>query len=148
MRKKIGIILAIGSMSMLSCSQKQDATSAPATSEVEESSFVPVTLIGKKGVLAYPDFTAYMTYESENRLHWKTVTKEGKVAEGVETVSYKRINDHVFFLSWIEADGFTVSQVIDVQQGKVEAFLSFEDEESERGKRGSVATSATFTFAE
>jgi len=41
-----------------------------------------------------------------------------------------------------------VSQVIDVHQGKVEAFLSFEEEESERGKRGSVATSATFTFAE
>ncbi|MGG5576496.1 MoaF-related domain-containing protein [Myroides sp. C15-4] len=144
---KKGVVLAMVAMGILSCSQKQESTSIP-TTEVEESSFAPVTLIGKKGILTYPDFTAYMTYESENRLHWKTVTKEGEVAEGEETVSYKRINDHVFFLSWIEADGFTVSQVIDVHQGKVEAFLSFEEEESERGKRGSVATSATFTFAE
>lgn len=146
--KKTGVLLAIASMSLVSCSQKEGSTGTTTTKEVETPATAPLELIGKKGILTYPDFTAYMTYESENRLHWKTVSKEGKVAEGEEEVSYKRINDHIFFLSWIEADGFTVSQVIDVKNGKVEAFLSFNDEQSTRGKRNSLATAATFAFEE
>ena len=146
--KKTGVLLAMASMSLVSCSQKESSTGTTAPKEVEVSTVAPTELIGKKGVLTYPDFTAYMTYESENRLHWKTVSKEGKVAEGEEEVSYKRISDHIFFLSWIEADGFTVSQVIDVENGKVEAFLSFNDDQSVRGKRGSLATAATFAFEE
>lgn len=142
--KKTSILLAIALISLVSCNQKQDSTTSTAKQQVE----APVELIGKKGILTYPDFTAYMTYESENRLHWKTITKEGKIAEGEETVSYKRINDSIFFLSWIEADGFTVSQVIDVKNGKVEAFLSFDDEQSTRGKRNYLATAATFAFEE
>jgi len=146
--KKTGVLLAMASMSLAACSQKEGSTGDITTKEAETSAAAPVELIGKKGILTYPDFTAYMTYESENRLHWKTVTKEGKIAEGEEELSYKRINDHIFFLSWIEADGFTVSQVIDVNTGKVEAFLSFSDDQSTRGKRNFLATAATFTFEE
>ncbi|MBB1148653.1 MULTISPECIES: hypothetical protein [unclassified Myroides] len=145
---KIGVLCAMLPMAMFSCSQKQDSTTGAVSKEVKAPTDSVSEIIGKKGILTYPDFTAYMTYESENRLHWKTVTKEGKVAEGEETVSYKRINDHIFFLSWIESDGFTVSQVIDVLNGKVEAFLSFEDPQQANGKRNFVATAATFKFEE
>lgn len=99
-------------------------------------------LIGKKAIITYPDFKAEVTYSSDSTLHWKT-TANGTSSEGDEKIFYKPLNDHQYFLNWIEKDGFSVSQVIDLQAKKVTTFSTFADEKSERGKRESANMEGT-----
>ncbi|WP_413511600.1 MoaF-related domain-containing protein [Myroides odoratus] len=156
--KKISLLLLLASIGLSSCTQTKKQVNEQINSEINEkdnsaigrSNFKEenLELIEKKAVLTYPDFTAYMTYTSATSLHWKTVQKNGQIAEGDEVISYKKISNGIFFLNWIEKDGFTVSQIVDVQKGKVSAFLSFEDDKSEQGKRSSIFTEATFRFDE
>ena len=44
----------------------------------------------------------------------------------------KKIDGTKFFANWIEKDGTTVSQVIDVEKKTVEAFLTFNDTKGKR----------------
>lgn len=156
--KKISLLLLLTLLGLSSCTQTKEQANEQINSKINEKDNSAISrpnseeenqdLIGKKAVLTYPDFTAYMTYTSATSLHWKTIQKDGQVAEGDEVINYKKISNGIFFLNWIEKDGFTVSQIVDVQKGEVSAFLSFDDKESEQGKRSSVFTEATFRFEE
>lgn len=53
----------------------------------------------------------------------------------------KKIDGAKFFVNWIEKDGTTVSQVIDVEKKTVEAFLTFDDA---KGKRVSQMLEGTY----
>ena len=44
----------------------------------------------------------------------------------------KKIDGTMFFVSWIEKDGTTVSQIIDLEKKTVEAFLTFDDAKGKR----------------
>lgn len=103
-------------------------------------------IIGKKALLVYPDFKAEVEYLSDSTLHWKTTSPDGKVNEADETVFYKKLNDHQFFLNWIEADGLSISQVIDAKAKTVTAFGTYADDKSPRGKRSSMHLEGTFEF--
>ncbi len=113
---------------------------------VKEVASQDYKLIGKTAVLTYPELKVEVVYIDENTLHWSQVDEKGNKTEGTEKVSYKKLNGHLFFLNWIEADGFTVSQVIDLKESKVIAYLSFSDAKSERGGRTSDFTEGTFEF--
>lgn len=104
------------------------------------------SLIGKNGIISYPNMKAYVTYSSDSTLHWKTVNEKGVSNEGNEVIRYKRLNDNLHFLNWIEKDGFTVSQVIDTRNGTVKSFLSFNDDKSTRGRRSDMFVDGKFMF--
>ena len=104
------------------------------------------SLIGKKGIITFPEMKANVTYTSDSTLHWKTTDNKGVIAEGDEKISYKRLSDNLHFLNWIEKDGWTVSQIIDTKNETVKAFWSFEDDKSTRGKRSSMFVDAKFEF--
>lgn len=91
-------------------------------------------LIGKYGKITYTDFTAEVEYLNDSTVHWTAIDKTGKTNEGTEKISYKQLNDHLYFLNWIEQDGLTVSQVINTKEGEVDAFLSYKDEKSTAGR--------------
>ncbi len=98
-------------------------------------------IIGKTLVLKYDNgMTAEVSYQSKNRIHWKT-TEQGKVTgESDEAAVYTRLNTYQFFLSWIEADGSTVSQVIDLRHLTVTTFLSYADKAGRGGRASSLLT--------
>ena len=146
--KKISLLLVAVPLLLLSCKQGDSTAKETQASEAIQASESQESLIGKKGILTYPDFKAEVTYKSENQLHWKTVNAEGVVSEGEETISYKQVGDHLFFVNWIEQDGLTVSQVIDTQKGQVDAFLSYADQASSQGERSANFIQGTFQFAE
>lgn len=107
------------------------------------------TLIGKKAKITYPEFIAEPEYLSDSTLHWKTTNSNtGAVATGDEKMFYKPLGNGLFFLSWIEQDGLTVSQVIDLNQMTVTGFGSWHDEESERGRRSGGMLEGKFEFVE
>lgn len=102
-------------------------------------------LAGKTAKITYPDFSAEVQYLNDSTLHWKAVEKNGKTDEGTEHISYKQLNDHLYFLNWIEKDGLTVSQVINTKDGDVDAFLSYKDDKSPAG-RGAQFLKGKFEF--
>ena len=121
------------------CNQSCPAnTTTPATevTSVKE----PVVLIGKKALLTYPSLKAEVQYLSDNQLHWKTTDPQGQVAEQTNALTLKAINSTQYFLSWVENDGTTVSQVIDTEKGTVTAFLTYDN----NGKRISELLEGSF----
>lgn len=91
-----------------------------------------ITLIGHKALLSYPGLTANVKYLNDSTIYWKTTDEKDSVAEGTNRMVMKKIDGTKFFVSWIEKDGTTVSQVIDLEKKTVEAFLTFDDAKGKR----------------
>ncbi len=91
-----------------------------------------ITLIGHMATLSYPGLTANIKYLNDSTIYWKTTDEKDSVAEGTNRMVMKKIDGTKFFVSWIEKDGTTVSQVIDLEKKTVEAFLTFDDAKGKR----------------
>lgn len=91
-----------------------------------------ITLIGHMAMLSYPGLTANVKYLNDSTIYWKTTDEKDGVAEGTNRMVVKKIDDTKFFVSWIEKDGTTVSQIIDLEKKTVEAFLTFDDAKGKR----------------
>ena len=100
-----------------------------------------ITLIGHMATLSYPGLTANVKYLNDSTIYWKTTDEKDSVAEGTNRMVVKKIDGTKFFVSWIEKDGTTVSQIIDLEKKTVEAFLTFDDA---KGKRIAQTLERTF----
>lgn len=129
-------ILMLGAVALLaSCSgtQQNGNSDALAGNPARDS----LELIGKTLLLKYSTgMMAEVSYVSPTAVHWATFENGEATGEGDEELTYRRLNGYQFFLSWIEADGSSVSQVVDLKGFTVTAFLTFADENG-RGGRGS-----------
>lgn len=137
MKKLIPLICA--TLLLCSCTKKAE----PVTTVIPTADY---TLIGHKGKITFPEMTAEVYYENDSILHWKTTDTAGKTAEGDEKMHYQKLTDNLHFLNWIEKDGFTVSQLIDTQNGTVKAFWSFHDPKSDKARRSSLFVDGKFEF--
>ena len=144
-KMKSTILTLLIAVILFSCNNNstKDITMENKNTTLETAGF---SLIGKKGIITFPEMKANVTYTSDSMLHWKTTDNKAVVAAGDEKISYKRLSDNLHFLNWIEKDGWTVSQIIDTKSGTVKAFWSFEDDKSTRGKRSSMFVDAKFEF--
>lgn len=126
MKKIMMTVASLMMLSLVACGSKQKESA-------EEGE--PMTIVGKEVLLTYPTMTAKVKYLSEDKLHWRTTSQDGHIEEGVETLSYERIDGRKFFLNWIEQDGTTVSQVLDLDAMTVSVYMSYADADSGRGGR-------------
>ncbi|MDO5607722.1 MAG: hypothetical protein Q4G08_04610 [Capnocytophaga sp.] len=106
------------------------------------------SLIGRKAVLLYPEFKAEVSYLTDSTLHWKTILPDGTIDEGNEDAVIKKLNKHQFFLNWIEKDGTSISQIIELKDNSVFVFCTFADEENPRGGRSSAVLEGSFEFVD
>ena len=91
-----------------------------------------VSLIGKKAKLTYPNMVAEVNYLNDSTIYWKTTAANDSVSEEKDLLKIEKIDDDKFFVNWIENDGTTVSQIIDLEEKTVKAFLTFEDGSGKR----------------
>ena len=141
MKKATHMLAMVALFTACDCPNKTcEANTQTTTTEVLTT---PVNIIGKRAMLKYPALTAEVSYLSEKEIHWKTTDDKGQVAEQTNALTLKSINANQYFLSWVENDGTTVSQVIDTEKGTVTAFLTYE----EGGKRVSQLLEGTFELA-
>ncbi len=143
MKKATYILAMVALFTACDCPNKtcEANTQTPTTEAVATPA--PVNIIGKQAILKYPALTAEVSYLSEKEIHWKTTDDKGQVAEQTNALTLKSINPTQYFLSWVENDGTTVSQVIDTEKGTVTAFLTYE----EGSKRVSQLLEGTFELA-
>jgi len=146
MKKVISMLTIAALFAACGCPNKKckdnnqcDANTQTPTTEAVATP-TPVNIIGKQALLKYPALTAQVTYLSDKEIHWKTTDDKGQVSEQTNALTLKSINPTQYFLSWVEDDGTTVSQVIDTEKGTVTAFLTYE----EGGKRVSQFLEGTF----
>jgi phenolic acid decarboxylase len=65
-------------------------------------------------------------YATASDLTWEALTGPSKGSKGTEKVHAQEVAPKVFFISWLEKSGTSVSQVLDLNQMKVTAFVTFE----------------------
>lgn len=139
--KSIFKVLILVSITLLavSCNRNEQQDIPQKVDEPE------LSLIGKKITASYPEMIAEIHYISETELHWKTLDHNNQTGEGNETISYQKVGKNLYFVNWIEKTGETVSQVIDLTNNTVSVFLSYQDDDSTQGKRGSIFFEGSLT---
>lgn len=106
--------------------QEQTASSpqAAAASKVKEP---PALLIGKTLVIDYGSMLSEVRYQTDS-LYWRKLNSEGQTASwGREVPSYETFGDGRYFVTWTQADGTTVTQIVDLREHKVLASISVID---------------------
>ena len=69
-------------------------------------------------------------YLSESELQWEALAKTAEGAPKVEKEPYSsyEIGEGIYNVNWIEESGLVVSQIADLKNGKVYAFMTWPDE--------------------
>lgn len=76
-------------------------------------------LIGKTVEYRYGESVYHVTFDSDSTLHWEAIAGDEKGVVGQETYVAEFIKPGLLFISWGEANGINVSQVLDFNEGKV-----------------------------
>jgi phenolic acid decarboxylase len=76
-------------------------------------------------------------FKSATALDWEALTGPARGTKGTEAIHTLEVTPNVFFVSWLESSGTTVSQVLDLGRGRVAAFVTYDAGE---GRRSSFDT--------
>jgi phenolic acid decarboxylase len=85
------------------------------------------TLAGKSLIYRYRSgLETIGRFEAEDRLEWRGIAGAGAGRSGSEKIFVSQPREKLFFVSWVEASGTVVSQVLDLEAMRVTSFVSFE----------------------
>lgn len=101
------------------------------------------TLVGKRLHLHFPTNSSTVEYISDDHLFWSSRDSVHGYKEGEDTYHAVRIDSSVFFVNWVEADGTTVSQVLDLKEHTCQTFLTSNIFSAKKDKRVTVVLSGS-----
>ena len=119
-------------------SQKAHSEQAPSPVQATDT-----TLVGKRLHLHFPTNSSTVEYISDDHLFWSSRDSVHGYKEGEDTYHAVRIDSSVFFVNWVEADGTTVSQVLDLKEHTCQTFLTSNIFSKKKDKRVTVVLSGT-----
>ena len=119
-------------------SQKAHSEQAPSPVQSTDT-----TLIGKRLYLNFPTNSSTVEYISDDHLFWSSRDSVHGHKESEDTYHAVRIDSSVFFVNWVEADGTTVSQVLDLKARTCQAFITSNVFSKKKDKRVTVVLSGT-----
>lgn len=93
----------------------------------------PPSLVGKTVEYRYGESVYYVTFDCDSTLHWEAMAGDEIGTRENETYVAEWIEPQKLFITWGEANGIGVSQVLDFNQGKVHNHLL-------RGREASMGT--------
>ena len=109
------ILLLIGSIAFLtSCIGKGEEIPLIKTGKLE---------VGKTYVYDYGDARYEVKCLTDTTLRWECVFGEEKGRQETDRYYQKELEGNSVFVTWSEADGIGVSQVIDFNKNKVQSYL-------------------------
>lgn len=118
----------------------QKATGEQANAPVQATD---TTLIGKRLHLKFPTNNSTVEYISDSHLFWSSRDSVHGRKEGEDIYHAVRIGSSVFFVNWVEADGTTVSQVLDLKEHTCQTFLTSNIFSKKKDKRVTIVLSGT-----
>lgn len=89
------------------------------SSEKNQNVITPKNIIGKTIEYAYGESIYHVTFDSDSTMHWQAMAGDEKGAYENETYFMESIGDNKIFITWDEANGIGVAQVLDFKEGKV-----------------------------
>ena len=119
-------------------SQKAHSEQAPSPVQSTDT-----TLVGKRLYLNFPTNSSTVEYISDDHLFWSSRDSVHGHKESEDTYHAVRIDSSVFFVNWVEADGTTVSQVLDLKEHTCQTFLTSNIFSKKKDKRVTVVLSGT-----
>ncbi len=81
------------------------------------------SLIGKTVEYRYGESVYHVTFDSDSTIHWEAVAGEETGTKENETYVAEWIAPQKLFISWGEANGIGVSQVLNFEKGRVHNHL-------------------------
>ena len=109
------------------CREAQSTTQASSAVTAQDSVLVQAsdtTLVGKRLYLSFDGNSSVVEYLSPQHLYWFSKDSVHGEKEGRDYYNSLHIEPHVFFVNWVERDGTTVSQVIDLKERTCQAFMT------------------------
>lgn len=120
------ILIAIMMLAFVAC--ESEATEKENTQTKEKMTSEVINLTGKTLEYNYGDYIYHLNFKTDDTLHWKCVEGDEKGKEADETYTTQRLNDHTLFISWVEADGLGVSQVVNLKENTINCYLKIDRE--------------------
>ncbi|MBO1578046.1 MoaF N-terminal domain-containing protein [Bacillus sp. XF8] len=88
------------------------------------------TFIGRKVKVSYENGLVFqVTYLSETKLRWEALEGPKKGEFGEETITSMEVAPGIYFLNWVEEDGLTISQILNLHEMKLNTFMTFDQGE-------------------
>jgi phenolic acid decarboxylase len=86
-----------------------------------------MNFIGRKVIVRYESgLEVKAHYQSATELTWEALTGPSKGTSGSETIHASEVAPNVFFISWLENNGVSVSNVLDLNNSRMTAFVTFD----------------------
>jgi phenolic acid decarboxylase len=86
-----------------------------------------MNFIGRKIIISYESgLEVKAHYKSATELAWEALTGPSKGASGNETIYSLEVAPNIFFISWLENNGVSVSNVLDLNNSRMTAFVTFD----------------------
>ena len=108
-RRRTGIALLI---TVISCQQKS-------SENPNVSSINPRDLVGKTIQYQYGESIYHVTLDTDTTMHWEAMAGDEKGTLENETYVLESIDESKLFITWGEANGIGVAQVLDFEKGIV-----------------------------
>lgn len=83
----------------------------------------PINLIGKTLEYRYGESVYHVTFDSDSTLHWEAKAGDETGTKEDETYVSEWIDTDKLFITWGEANGIGVSQILDFEKGLVHNHL-------------------------
>ncbi|WP_268033961.1 MoaF-related domain-containing protein [Algoriphagus sp. PAP.12] len=78
-----------------------------------------VTYIGRTLEYQYGESIYHVTFDSDSEMHWEAVAGDEAGAKESETYKAEWVDSQKLFITWGEANGIGVSQILDFENGTV-----------------------------
>lgn len=113
------LFFAAALFTMIAC---QNNSSTVAEDAAEDTTVVAMTakdLVGKTIEYRYGEDIYHVTLDTDSTMHWEAMAGAEKGIKENETYFMESIDDNKMFITWDEANGIGVAQVLDFEKGVV-----------------------------
>jgi len=107
-------------LAIMSCQNNQSAVAEDASGEdTTRVVLTPKDLVGKTIEYRYGESIYHVTLDTDSTMHWEAIAGEEKGVYENETYIIESLDDARLFITWSEANGIGVAQVLDFEKGQV-----------------------------
>jgi hypothetical protein len=86
-----------------------------------------MNFVGRKFIIRYESgLEVKADYKSATELIWEALTGPSKGTSGSETIYASEVAPDVFFINWLENKGISVSNVLDLNNSRMTAFVTYD----------------------
>ena len=119
MKHVSGIFLLCSLWLAFACQPTEKPVTEDASEDTTAVRLTPKDLVGKTIEYRYGESVYHVTLDTDTTMHWEAMAGEEKGVKENETYVLESIDESKMFITWGEANGIGVAQVLDFEKGIV-----------------------------